>query len=426
MVVGAIALVCAIAAPAASGQPGALDRSFGGDGRVTTNIGDHYDAAYALAIQSDGKLVAAGETDLRNSGAQIALTRYRRHGRLDAGFGSAGRVVTNLPGLYDYVNGIAIQPDGKIVAVGTGGFGSFAVVRFTVDGSLDTSFSGDGRVLTSLTPGLEIASGVVIQSDGRIIVVGPSGGQSGDQFGLVRYNSDGSLDSSFGGDGIVRTNITGRADEADAVRIQSDGKIVVSGMANSFCCDSKFALARFNTDGTLDTSFSGDGKVTTNFTSGHSGLDGAFALALQADEKIVAAGPAGDEGSPRGGRFGVARYDDDGTPDATFSGDGKVVTNLSRGVDRAFDVELQADGMIVVGGAADFRGSGKFAVVRYLADGHRDSTFSRDGKVTTNISKRSDVAYALAIQPDGAIAVAGVAGRGQRDTKFALARYRGT
>jgi uncharacterized delta-60 repeat protein len=424
----AVALLALAVAPSAFGAAGALDPTFGGDGRVTTNVGPHYDAAYALAIQADGKLVVAGERDSRHGRPEFALARYRNHGRSDGSFGTGGRVVVNLPGFYDVPSATAIQSDGKIVVAGTGGYGSFAVVRFNIDGSLDASFGGDGIVRTNLTSGIEIAFGLAIQTDGKIVVVGLSGGQVGDKWGLVRYNGDGTLDSSFGGgDGIVRTDITHRADEADAVQIQPDGKIVVSGIANRFCCDSKFALARYATDGTLDLGFGGgDGKVITNFTVGHSGDDGAWALALQPDGAIIAAGPAGTERSLFGGRFGVARYLSDGSLDTSFGGDGKVYTNLTPGRDLATDVELQADGKIVVGGTANFFSrNGRFGIVRYLTNGRRDLTFGRMGKVTTNFSKGSDRAFTLAIQSDGGIVAAGLAGGGRRDTKFALARYLG-
>lgn len=185
-------------------------------------------------------------------------------------------------------------------------------------GSLDTAFSGDGKATTNVTSGFDSAYGVAIQPvDAKIVAAGEVAG-SGGRFGLVRYDTDGSLDAGFGGDGRVTTNFTSRYDAAGDVVVQGDGRIVAAGIAGG--SGSQFALARYNSDGSLDATFGGDGKVTTNFTAGS---DFAFGVLVQPDGKIVAAGRAGGSG----GRIAVARYETDGDLDPTFDGDGKVLTN---------------------------------------------------------------------------------------------------
>ena len=188
---------------------------------------------------------------------------------------------------------MAIQADGKIVVVGTAGRAKFALARYNSDGTLDASFGVNGKVMTDFTHGGRLAYGVAIQADGRIVVVGqrgPTATEVRTKFALARYNSDGTLDATFGGDGKVMTGFTSGCDRANGVAIQADGKIVAVGTARADLRH-KFALARYNSDGTLDATFGGDGKVMTDFTAG---WDGASGVAIQADGRIVAAGAPGN------------------------------------------------------------------------------------------------------------------------------------
>ena len=399
---------------AAYAQAGALDTSFGGDGRVTTNLTSGRDYAVGLIIQADGKLVAAGRAGGR--GGRFALVRYLADGTLDATFGGDGKVFTNFTARFDGAFDLEIQADGKLVTAGmAGGYSRFALARYNSDGTLDTSFGGDGKVTTNFTAGADFAFGVAIQTDGKIVAVGRAGG-SGGRVAVARYNVGGTLDTSFSGDGKATTNFTAGEDTVDHVAIQSDGRIIVAGTAGYFSNNARFALVRYDTDGTRDATFSGDGKLTTNLTSG---FDGAFAVAIQPlDQKIVATGQAGLN-------LAVLRYDPDGTLDSTFSGDGKATTSFTRGLDYADDVALAADGKIIVAGAANFFGANpKFAVARYNGDGTLDATFGGgDGKVTTDFTSVWDGAYDVEIQAtDGNIVAAGGASNGR---KFALARYLG-
>jgi uncharacterized delta-60 repeat protein len=391
------------------------------DTRFTTNFTSGFDGAYGVAIQpADGKIVVAGEA--AGSGGRFALARYNTDGTLDPTFSGDGKVTTNFTSRFDGAFDMAIQPvDGKIVAVGTADNGRlFALARYNTDGSLDPDFSEDGKVTTNISSGSDFAFGVAIQPvDGKIVVAGEAAG-SGGRFALARYNSDGTLDPTFSGDGKVTTNFTAGDDRADLIAIQpTDGKIVAAGTANYFSSSARFALVRYDTDGALDTTFSSDGKVTTNFTSG---FDGAFAVAIQpVDGKIVAAGQAGGGSA---GKLALARYNTDGALDSNFSADGKVTTDFTTGLDYADDIAIQeADGKIVAVGAANFFGpDSKFALARYNTDGTLDATFSGDGKVTTNFTSGLDGAFGVAIQPvDGKIVAAGRAGGS--GGRFAAARY---
>ena len=402
-------------APAAAAVPGDLDPAFSSDGKVTTDVTSGVDIGVGVAIQGDGKIVVAGE--VAGGGGRLGLTRYNEDGSLDTSFSADGKLTTNFTSGDDVASDVVIQPDGKIVAAGRAGGsgGQFAVARYNADGTLDSSFSGDGKQTTNFTSGNDWAFGLALQADGKIVAVGRAAGAGG-RFAVVRYNADGTLDAGFSSDGKVATDFTSGFDIADHVAIQpADEKIVAVGTADYMRSTARFALARYNTDGTLDPAFAGDGKVTTNFTSG---FDGGFAGAVQiGDGKIVAVGQAGS-------RMGVARYNTNGTLDASFSADGKVATNFTVGSDYADDVVIQADGKIVGVGAANYFGSNaNFALARYNANGSLDATFSSDGKQTTSFTSRRDLGYGAAIDGAGKVVVAGGSGIGGSNPKFAVARY---
>ena len=337
---------------------GALDSIFSGDGKVVTNVGDTSSAS-EIAIQSDGKIVVAGSSQLGDS--RILLIRYNSNGSLDTTFSGDGIATIDVSEGEDRASAVAIQSDGKIVAAGLteapNGTFNIILLRFNSNGTLDTTFSGDGIVVTDLTPSDDIASGVAIQSNNRIVVVGRTGGllaANGDIV-LARYNSNGALDTSFGAGGVSIRDLGGN-ESATALAIQSDGKIVTAGPTGN----GDFLLLRSNSDGTLDNTFGGgDGVVTTDFSSG---TGGARAVAIQADGKIVAAGLASGSSSTD---FAIARYNSNGTLDATFSGDGILTTNFSsNSSDFANAMAIQQhNGRIVAAGSS----SVNFALARYHA-----------------------------------------------------------
>ena len=248
----------------------------------------------------------------------LGLPAYAAPGDLDTTFSTDGKVTGTFDGSgISAVHDVAIQQDGKILVVGlttsgTSGTEDFGLARYNTDGSLDTSFDGDGRVTTDVSAGDTIAYSVAIQSNGKIIVAGLSETSSNNwDFALVRYASNGSLDTSFDSDGKVTTDFSGQNDTISEIQIQSDSKIVAAGYRSDSASYTSFALARYNADGSLDTSFDGDGKVTTDFGVGSWG----YGLDIRSNGKIIVAGQA--YSGPTGDTdFAVARYNSDGSLDA--------------------------------------------------------------------------------------------------------------
>jgi uncharacterized delta-60 repeat protein len=404
---------------------GDLDVSFGGDGTVLTDFGSgSFAYVTAVAIQADGKIVVAGESNASGS-RDFALARYLPNGTLDTTFGGDGTVLTGFgSSCCEGAGALVLQPDSKIVVAGssysTASNYDFALARYLPNGTLDTTFGGDGMVLTDFGSGREdIASALALQPDGKLVVAGWSTVSGSFDFALARYLPNGTPDPSFDGDGMVLTDFgSGSWDKATALALQPDGKIVVAGHSIAGV-SYDFALARYLPNGTLDPSFGGDGTVTTDFGSGSS--DGAAALVLQPDGKIVVAGSSSDSD---GGAFALARYRPNGTLDPSFSGDGRVLTDFGGSEDGAATLALQPNSKIVVAGFSNASGTNDFAVARYLPNGTLDATFSGDGKVRTDFGGGSyEVAYALAIQPrDGRLVVAGGSNASGNDG-FAVSRY---
>ncbi|MEU0402110.1 calcium-binding protein [Streptomyces sp. NPDC006197] len=390
--------------------PGDLDTGFGAGGKATTNFGG-FEQANAVAVQPDGKIIAAGFTDTGGVSGGVhdfALARYNADGSPDAGFDTDGRLTTDFSG-FDQAAAVVVQADGKIIAAGHANSGDFALARYNANGSLDTGFGTGGKVTTDFG-GTDQARGMALQADGKIVVAGASNAGGTYDFALARYNANGSLDTGFDTDGKVTTGFGG-LDQAFAVAVQPDGRIVATGKADPGGNDD-FALARYNADGSPDTGFGTGGRVTTDFFGG---LDQARGMALQADGKIVAAGLANAGGVFD---FALARYNADGTPDAGFDADGRATTDFSGGNDTAASVAVQADGKIIVVGQST---PGDFALARYNPDGTPDTGFDADGRVTTDFFGANDGANAVALQADGKIVAAGHAS--STTTDFAVARY---
>ncbi len=328
-------------------------------------------------------------------------------GALDDSFDFDGRAITDFDPIgqsYDNARSVAVQQDGKVVVVGradlSDGSTGAAVARYNVDGSLDTSFSGDGLVLLA---GLD-ANAVAFTADGHIVVAGTS---------VALLNSDGSLETSFGGgDGIATTPFV-----ASKVVVQASGKIVIGGQRFVSGNDFDLALARFNSDGTLDATFDGDGIVTTDFGATR---DTFFALAQGPSDELVAVGlrRAGTTGSFTY-TWAVARYNADGVLDNSFSGDGRALAPAAANGGAPWSVAVQSDGKIVVAG----NGNGDFRLVRLEADGDLDTLFGTGGVVTTDFVGNNDDARALALLPGGKILVAGFSHQGGTLNDFALACY---
>jgi uncharacterized delta-60 repeat protein len=322
---------------------GGLDPTFGNGGLVVTDFGAT-DQAFAVAVQPDGKVVTAGRR-----GSDSIVARYNQDGTPDVAFGTGGRVITNF-GATEQALALALHPDGKILIVGrtnNGGNFNFALARYQSTGILDPGFGSSGLVTTDFGGSVDRAFALALQPDGKAVVVGDSDGD----FAVARYNLDGSLDPAFGSGGKVITTFGG-ADQASAVVVQGDGKIVVAGQTDTGV-SIDVALARYNPNGSLDAAFGSGGRVTTNFSA--SSDDVASTVALQFDGKIIVAGDTDEN-------FALARYNPDGSLDGTFGNAGKVTTNLGSD-DRIHAMALQPDGAIVVVGESN----DQFALARYQA-----------------------------------------------------------
>jgi uncharacterized delta-60 repeat protein len=370
-------------------------------------------------------VVAAGWATV--SGAyQFGVARYNANGTLDATFGNSGKVTTDfgVAGVEDTASGVALQSDGKIVVVGTtdvtgNATYAFAVARYNTDGSLDTSFSADGKTTVSIRGSYDAGHGVAIQPDGKIVVVGFAGGATDGFFGVARLTTVGDLDSSFSGDGVATVDFGELHSNAIGVALQGDGKIVVAG-SSGLGSNSDFAVARFDTNGNLDNTFGAnlDGQVTTNFGTGD---DFGQSVALDSSGNIIVAGQAFGTNGLR--TFGLVRYTSSGTPDPNFSGDGLVTTDFFGFESYALGVAVDANNKIIAAGYAQGKRSRTidFALARYTTAGALDATFDADGKVTTSFASAADVASAVALDPSSGKIVAG----GQtQDKNFAVARYR--
>jgi len=363
---------------------GTLDTTFGNGGALNTDLFNHPDTASSVAVQSDGKIVVAGN--------EFDVARYNPDGTLDISFGKFGKVILLFPdAFYAYSTQMALQPDGKIVLAGyapllTTGYAQFALLRLNENGIPDSTFGIDGRVMTDLNA--STIQSFIVQPDGKIVAVGrafpfPDLIDPPD-FVIARYNSDGSQDPTFGVGGRVYTDfgIGGLPanDEANDIFLQPDGRIVVVGDSRFPVADGplRFVMARYNIDGSLDVSFGTNGKVAT-LVGGY----GAVSNALQQDGKILVVGNYLYESSIPSPHFVLLRYNSDGTLDSTFGTNGQVTTDFTAKTSFSTDVALQSDGRIVVAGTVqDAAGFGDFAVARYIGS-PRSSTLIAVGAASS-------------------------------------------
>ena len=378
---------------AASGD---LDATFGNGGIVFTdttgvpNVQTDIDGAKATAIQSDGKIVAAGYARDAAGVGQYTVVRYDANGALDPYFGNGG--IARVP-VTGNAYSMALQPDGKIVVAGYSGtaYSVFTAVRFTTDGQLDPAFANNGIVTIDFGQSAT-AWTVAVQSNLKIILAGNTEGP-GNQCALARLNENGSLDTSFGTGG-KKTVALVKPNQGGTIRtlaIQGDGKIVAGGWGNS-----DLALMRFLPNGQLDTTFGSSGKTLTNFLT--NSTDQCFDIAIDSLGRIIAAGRVTQSVNKSSYQyFVVARYSANGTLDTSFGTNGLTTTSFVGGTTLAKALVLQADNKIVLVGQVGV-GPWDIAVARYQENGAIDTSFGVNGKVTTNLAGGSDIAGGAAIQ----------------------------
>ncbi|MCA1843965.1 MAG: hypothetical protein LC792_12435, partial [Actinobacteria bacterium] len=383
----------------------------------------------ATAVQPDGRILAAGVSNARGT-YDFALARYTATHTLDPTFGKGGVVLTDFGKSYDWAYALALQPDGKIVVAGVSnvsGSKDFALARFQPNGDLDPGFGKDGLVvqgMRSLTA--DIIRGIAIQPDGKIVAGGSSYedvvtvGPNSD-FMVARYNPDGSNDVSFGIGGLTTTDFgRGSFDQPNALVLQPDGKVVLGGYTNDgdgpgvlFGAD-QLALARYTPNGMLDPAFGQGGKVVFD---GGSLDERILALAIAPDGGVLAGGYVNGE---KRGDLLLAKLQTDGSlaPGFGTTGKGISVSDLGTYSERVSSLVLQPDGKIVAGGQTAVDHNADFAVFRYTAGGVFDQAFGRGGVATYDFGGREDRVQAVALQADGKILAVG-----QSEADFALARF---
>jgi uncharacterized delta-60 repeat protein len=408
-------LISIVFSSSVSAQAG-LDQTFAGTGKLTRSLSSGYDFATATAVQDDGKILLAGYATT-NGTANFILIRYLANGNMDVNFGDSGTVITDF-GKTEIPFAMLIQPDGKIILAGEAhpvSNADFALVRYKTNGQLDSSFGKDGLATAAVGTLDDFAQAVTLQKDGKIVVAGYSLSIPNYDFSVARFHSDGRLDSSFSTDGVAIVSLGTNADYANAVKVQANGKIVVSGrFVRGGAYD--IGVIRLNANGTPDFDFGNMGVVMTNIGSAD---DMGYALAIQPDQKILVGGTA-NTGSYND--FAVVRYDTMGVPDPTFGGDGKQTIAIGTENDFAYSMILQPDNKIVIGGCTKIGMYNNFALARLNTDGNTDSTFGSNGKATFPIGSNNDIILSMALQTDGKIVAAGVSNNGT-DYDFALARY---
>ena len=363
---------------------GSPDTSLNNSGKLTTAVGKGDCRGQGVALQDDGKIIVAGYSFDAHDQALFTVLRYRPDGSLDSSFGDAGKVTTSLGTKSATAKSVAIQSDGKIVVAGDSfienGKTKFAVVRYKANGTLDLSFNKTGNATADFGRVVQGRS-LALHSDGRIVVAGYATDSDKEEFAVACFKPEGSLDTSFNQTGKVTTDFGGNGKaEGQGAAVQADGKIVVVGYATSSGIQ-QFALARYNADGTLDSSFGEKGRLTTTIGNGGSN---ATAVALQKDGKIVVAGYA-VRSNGTGYEFVCVRYNDDGSLDQGFGNAGKITTGIGKDDAKGNAVALQTDGKIVVAGHTSYREDYQIAVARYIASGKLDPSFNATGTVLTAI-----------------------------------------
>ncbi|MBN2612919.1 MAG: T9SS type A sorting domain-containing protein [Bacteroidales bacterium] len=400
-----------------NGQPGSLDSEFGTGGKVTTLPGNYSGGINSIALQPDGKIIAAGFVII-GSEYDYALVRYNSDGSLDNSFGTNGCVIISfVTDTMEILKSVALLPDGKILALGNYGSGSknhFILFCFNQNGSPDLEFGYNGIASDSGMTYVAVKP-LLVQPDGKIVISGVARSEEGYDLFITRYLKNGNLDKSFGNNGIALNDLGTSQESSSALILQPDGKIVSVGYALT---DPKhdFALVRYQSDGSLDTTFGDKGIIITPLSSD---ADQAMAGAIQKNGKIVAAGYLDIEGDKD---FALVRYNTDGSLDNGFGINGIVTTSIGTGNNQGTALIVQPDEKILLAGFSSINSQKDFTVARYDTSGNPDQGFGTGGIVTTDITTSQDYAYDIEMQPDGKIIVAGYS-NDDADIYFSLVRY---
>jgi uncharacterized delta-60 repeat protein len=398
---------------------GTLDITWNSTGTVITPIGSSDDKAGAIALQPDGKVLLAGEC-IGGTNIDFCAARYNTNGTLDTTWNSTGKVITPIGSGNDFATAMTLQPDGKVLLAGqcvNGTSFDFCAARYNANSTLDTTWNSTGKVITPIGSGADNAYAIALQPDGRVLLAGYCGINPNLDFCTARYNANGTLDTTWNSTGTVITAIGSGGDTATAIALQPDGKVLLAG----YCIGTNygFCAARYTANGTLDTTWNGTGTVITPIGGSN---DLANAIALQPDGKVLLAGQCFNGTN---NDFCTARYNANGTLDTTWNGTGKVITPIVGSVsDVATAIAMQPDGKVLLAGQCFTGTNNDFCAARYNANGTLDTSWGGTGKVITPIGSGGDQATAIALQPDGKVLLAGYCSNGVNDD-FCVARYDG-
>ncbi len=406
--VSALLMLFFAATVQAQNKAGTLDKTFGVDGKVLTSSETAYLICNAAAAQSDGSIITAGSVSFLDQIGGFFAKRYSADGLPDSSFGNNGLAVVLGTG---FGQAVAVQRDNKIIIAGydADSFGPYyvTIARLNANGSIDSSFGTNGFIRTNVG---DNSYAIAIQPDGKILIAGK------DRIYMLtlRYLPDGTPDASFGNNGAVETNLGGRANAGKAISVQPDSKILVAGDRGD-----AILLVRYNRDGSYDEAFGNGGKVVSGFTNPYYTVND---LLLQPDGKMVVGGSTSDAFDDV--TTIIVRYQPDGSIDKGFGAEGFTVNKLAN-IASIKKIALQEDGKIIAAGSIYGDTYAHFLAERYTRDGWVDSSFGDNGYTITPMDY-SDAAKGLIIQGDGKIVLGGSAYNGKSgpsEYAVALARY---
>jgi uncharacterized delta-60 repeat protein len=402
-----------------SSQPGMLDQTFGNGGKVLSDYENGFDECHSLALYPDGKIIAVGYANTSANGYQLDINMYKQNGTLDSAFADNGKLVW-VNGLgQTFGNSVLLQADGKIVVGGKVAKGTnddFLIGRFEAAGYPDFNFGVGGFTNTEFNQFQnEECNAIALDKNENIIAVGTAS----NNVALARYTSFGILDNTFGSNGKVQTIFSGGLAWGKAVAIQPNGKILVAGYFYNSNTDYDFTLIRYNYDGTIDSTFALNGIATVDF-----GLaDYCSALSISSTGDIVIAGTS--ETNTGISKIAIAKYDSTGAPVLSFGNSGKVLITLDNAAYIKSICLQPDDKIIAAGQYFNYNNfADSIILMRFLPNGNIDASFGINGKATTDFGNDYNLARSVILQTDGKILVGGYANiAGNNVSDFALARY---
>lgn len=385
------------------------DVTFSFDGHVRTPIGTNNEYVRTVLVQPDNKIIATGhQTDHPTFGPQrFALVRYLYNGDLDTAFGVNGKVTTAFQS-QNWCLSSALQTDGKIVAAGQSSTG-FCIARYTTNGSIDSTFGTNGYTVLASSGGSSSISSICILTDGSILALGSAQVPSTSNFELklVKFTANGFLDTSFGNSGVVLPGFAYESVSPSKILVQPNGEIIVAGKftytLSTVTVNIGF-LAKFTANGSINTSFGNNGISTTNT------MLGINDLALDINNKFVAVGNIGTNAQGTTGDVSVARFNNDGSIDTTFAQNGSRSVSVDSYAEYANAVLVQPDGKILLGGSFfNFVGGTvtDCLIIRFTSDGDLDPSFGTNGVFKTGVCSGTDAISAMAFDSDFKLIVGG-------------------